>query len=95
MTNLIIFQVLPRPETSVKEEKREINTQHSADSIITSAVSLTTGQDNGAVSMIVHQDIDKDKIMTVPPPSFVTGKMSSALHLTPEGRKSRRQNLRL
>ena len=75
MKNPIISQVLPRPDTSVKEEKREINTQQSTDSIMTSTVSLASGQDNGPVSMIVQHDIDKDKLMTVPPPSFVTGKL--------------------
>ena len=60
----------------MKEEKREINTQHNTDAIITTTVGLTAGQDNGAVSMIVHQDIDKNKIMTVPPPSFVTGEFT-------------------
>ena len=76
MYNLIILQVLPRPDIAVKEEKREINTRPSTDSIITSTVSLASGQDNGPVSMIVHNEIDKDKLMTVPPPSFVTGKLS-------------------
>ena len=42
---------------------------------MTSTVSLASGQDNGPVSMIVQHDIDKDKLMTVPPPSFVTGKL--------------------
>ena len=61
----------------MKEEKREINTQHNTDhAIITTTVGLTAGQDNGSVSMIVHQDIDKNKIMTVPPPSFVTGEFT-------------------
>lgn len=67
--------MLPRPEVPVKEEKLEINTGHNTDPIITSSVGLTPGQDNGSISVIVHQDIDKDKIMTVPPPSFVTGKI--------------------